>query len=49
MSVDLDVAGSVFTFAFPAFNIAEETVDDASCFTKIEQAIWNLQWAATVY
>ena len=43
-SVDsLDVPGSVFT------DIAEEARDDTSCFTKIEQAIWNLQWAATVY
>ena len=43
-SVDsLDVPVSVFT------DIAEEARDDASCFTKIEQAIWNLQWAATVY
>ena len=49
MSVDLDVPGSVFTFDFPAFDIAEEAKDDANCFTKIEQAKWNLQWAATVY
>ena len=40
---DVDPDGSIFT------NIAVETADDASCFTKIEQAIWNLQWAVTVY
>ena len=42
-SLDVDLPGSVFT------NIAAEARDDTSCFTKIEQAIWNLQWAATVY
>ena len=42
-SLDVDLPGSVFN------DIAEEARDDTSCFTKIEQAIWNLQWAATVY
>ena len=42
-SLDVDPPGSVFT------NIAAEARDDTSCFTKIEQAIWNVQWAATVY
>ena len=41
--LDVDLPGSVFT------DIAEEVRDDTSCFTKIEQVIWNLQWAATVY
>ena len=42
-SLDVDLPGSVFT------DIAQEARDDTSCFTKIEQVIWNLQWAATVY
>ena len=41
--LDVDLPCSVFT------DIAEEARDDTSCFTKIEQAIWNLQWSATVY
>ena len=43
MSVDIDVPGSVLTA------MEEEARDDTSCITQIEQAIWNLQWAATVY
>ena len=41
------VVGFVFFSVFA--DIAAETADDASHFTKIEQAIWNLQWAVTVY
>ena len=42
-SLDVDLPGSVFT------DIAEEARHDTRCFTKIEQVIWNLQWAVTVY
>ena len=42
-SLDVDPDGSVLT------DIAAEARDDISRFTKIEQVIWNLQWAVTVY
>ena len=41
--LDVDPDGSVLT------DIAAEARDDISRFTKIEQVIWNLQWAVTVY
>ena len=42
-SLDVDPDGSVLT------DIAAEARDDTSRLTKIEQVIWNLQWAVTVY
>ena len=41
------VVGFIFFSVFA--DIAAETADDASRFTKIEQVIWNLQWTVTVY